>query len=545
MSRWRHLLMRVMLLACGACPAAEEGGEICDARLHVRVPTPNPLLGTPESDLARVTIEREGAVAFDETVQLFAIASGGIVVDVVDADGKRPAIAPSADLQLALRAFSSQGPTTVAAIGSTGRFACPAAEDRDIPLYLGPANGFGTTATAPAAARIGAAAVVLDDARVLLVGGESGTGAAVPTSEIYDHTMGRFCGTREGCLTNDIPARIHHTATALADGSVLIFGGRTPGATAALNDVYRFDPLGNAFAPLSFTGNPLQTRAQHAAVLLSGTNAASDLRGNVIVAGGCASDCTSPADVLADALLLDPVALTVTTVAMPRRAYGASASMLASGKVLLAGGRLESGTPSSELTLFDSASRSFAGPAQPCAGADIAHLCANRADHVAVLLDDDNVLLFGGSTSAVAGVPVPPVAEVFLLATESVVPVADPRAELVARRGHAAAALRCASPPCPVLITGGAEVGDPTRAAPALLFYPAAGSSPSAYAATLSVSARSLLHNQRADHVAAPLSDGTLLVTGGTDPTAANVPVLGAAIFSMCTPTGSLSCPAL
>src|SRR4029453_3006792 len=83
--------------------------------------------------------------------------------------------------------------------------------------------------------RTGHAATALADGRVLITGGRDGAGAIVATAEVFDPA--NETSTAVGVLT---VARIDHTATRLVDGRVLIAGGAGP--TGALTSVEIFDP---------------------------------------------------------------------------------------------------------------------------------------------------------------------------------------------------------------------------------------------------------------------------------------------------------------
>lgn len=116
-------------------------------------------------------------------------------------------------------------------------------------------------------ARIGAAAVMLSDGRVLIAGGWSG-GRPTATIELYDPA--RRTSTAAGNLQR---ARADVAAVALRDGRVALIGGFDGRTTVA--DVDLFDPqTGRATA-----GPPLaRARATAAAVRLRD--------GRVLVAGG-------------------------------------------------------------------------------------------------------------------------------------------------------------------------------------------------------------------------------------------------------------------
>ena len=65
-------------------------------------------------------------------------------------------------------------------------------------------------------------ATLLDDGRVLIVGGWSDAGGAVTSAELWDPRTGSF--SRAAAPAS---ARAGHTATLLSDGRVLIVGGGT------------------------------------------------------------------------------------------------------------------------------------------------------------------------------------------------------------------------------------------------------------------------------------------------------------------------------
>src|SRR6266480_3586703 len=86
------------------------------------------------------------------------------------------------------------------------------------------AAGPGAWASAPdlVEGHVAHTATLLDDGRVLVVGGANVRGVATTGSEIFDPKANRWI--RAASMSSP---RAMHTATRLSDGSVLVTGGRT------------------------------------------------------------------------------------------------------------------------------------------------------------------------------------------------------------------------------------------------------------------------------------------------------------------------------
>ncbi|MFN7986789.1 MAG: kelch repeat-containing protein [Thermoanaerobaculia bacterium] len=230
------------------------------------------------------------------------------------------------------------------------------------------------------AARDTHTSTLLPDGRVVFLGGEylnsvTAQGWFVRVAEQYDPVAGIFSAT--GPLAT---GRSFHTATLLADGRTLIAGGWVGGGAAGiLSTAELFDPSANGGAGAFTTAGSLATgRYLHSATLLPD--------GRVLVAGG-----QGASGALASAELFDPTTGTFTatgSLSTPR--FSHSATLLPTGKVLLAGGEGSSALGSAEL--FDPSASGGAG-----AFATTGSLVHGREQHSATLLADGRVLLAGGS----------------------------------------------------------------------------------------------------------------------------------------------------
>jgi hypothetical protein len=155
-----------------------------------------------------------------------------------------------------------------------GEEAARADAERFVPAAaVAPAGAGGVGRFVPAgrmrAGRQSHTATALADGRVLVAGGYGAGGAVLATAELYDPRTGAFTPT--GPM---LAARAGHEAVRLADGRVLVVGGLGPG-WAALASAELYDPVSGRFTP---TGDLREARESHTAVRLAD--------GSVLVTGG-------------------------------------------------------------------------------------------------------------------------------------------------------------------------------------------------------------------------------------------------------------------
>jgi N-acetylneuraminic acid mutarotase len=256
-----------------------------------------------------------------------------------------------------------------------------------VPLSLAGASAF-TVEDLPVSLN-GHAMVTLADGSVLLLGGEASDAAGLPLGANrvlrYDPQQGAF-ELLAGTLAVE---RLAHTATLLADGTVLVVGGSAPSGQI-LSSAERVDPNTGTGTPVAALSEP---RVAHTATLLAD--------GRVFVAGGTRNfDFADPLagllDVLNSTRLFNPASNTWSNGPnLPQARIGHQATRLGDGRVLVTGGLAVTslfGIPlpsiSSDARRYNPATNSFTA-----AGS----FNGPRAFHAQALLPDGRVLLVGGA----------------------------------------------------------------------------------------------------------------------------------------------------
>lgn len=294
-----------------------------------------------------------------------------------------------------------------------------------------PGTGLLTPTSGPmTSARYGHAATLLPDGRVLLTGGRPNFLSYSNTADIFDPSTGTFSATSGEMST----ARADQTSTLLQNGKVLIAGG-LPGD--ALNTAEVFDPASGTFSNVGSMSVPRrdQTATELAngdVLIVGGSNSTNDpwasaelydpvsetfttvademstprrrqtasrlLDGRVLVAGGDASELLP--DPTATAEIYDPATQTFSnTGSMAQARASQTASVLTSGKVLVAGGENAAAEPLGSAELFDPGTGSFSTTGS---------MSTARAGQGASMLPSGNVLVAGGDATDTAEIYTPP-----------------------------------------------------------------------------------------------------------------------------------------
>jgi hypothetical protein len=311
-------------------------------------------------------------------------------------------------------------------------------------------------------------ATLLDDGRVLIVGGPSSTAA----TELFDPVSETF--SAGPTMTS---RRYLHTATKLPSGDVLIAGGSANPGTLASVEIYRA-----ATGTLERIADMPGPRAGHTATLLND--------GTVLLVGG-----TDNVGRLSSAVIFNPATGTFApTDSMNQSRIGHEATLLQDGTVLVSGGAPVSGTVSG--------SRSFMETYDPSTGLfETTHsMPAPRYFHTATQ-GGGGVMIFGGVPDPTESEPLGTGETVNHLSSSS-----TPNSHLTLPRSeHTATTM----PDGSTLFVGGNLTAQLARMVES--YRSAAG--------TTTVTIAGFLVIPRVTHTATVLTDGRLLILGGMDHT--------------------------
>lgn len=221
----------------------------------------------------------------------------------------------------------------------------------------------------------GAAAAVLEDGRVVVVGGSAGPSStsALATVEVFDPGSNSWAAAAPM-----LQARAYPAAATLADGSVLVVGGSRNGLP--LDSAERYFPDTGTWVSAGTMSAP---RTQATATVL--------LDGRVLVVGGGSQGSPGFASTNT-AEIFDPATGTWTpTAPMSTARASDTATLLSDGEVLVTGGASTyhgpKGTVTATAEIYDPKSATWHSAAR---------MSVARYHHVAALLPDGRVLVAGG-----------------------------------------------------------------------------------------------------------------------------------------------------
>ena len=346
-------------------------------------------------------------------------------------------------------------------------------------LTIWEANAFVPTGNS-VTARSTHTATLLNNGKVLIVG----TFPASTNAELFDPTVGTFTATG-----NLVTPRSGHTATLLQDGRVLIAGGYQVSGSIqtgiGISSAEIYDPVSGTFTATSSMitprGGPTATRLSN---------------GKVLIAGGGGAPSPTGLTSVASAELYDPsTGIFITTGSMSRPRSGHTATLLNTGKVVIAGGNDPTVFPGASLAtaeLYDPASGTFSSTAS---------MSGARQEHTATLLNDGTVLIIGGISTLMPNVELT-TAELYDPANGTFSFVGS---MFTGRSNHTATLLNDGF----VLVTGGMAplnaLGNPAALGNSELYNPGSRT----FGPTAAMTA------PRDQHTATLLNDGTVLVVGG------------------------------
>jgi uncharacterized repeat protein (TIGR01451 family) len=253
---------------------------------------------------------------------------------------------------------------------------------RSAELY-DPAANMWTFTGSLSATRDTASAALLPNGRVLIVSGAASPSTYVPSAEIYDPASGTF--TAAGKLTHPRSAA---ASVVVPGGQVLITGGNTASGSSA--SIERYDPAAPTFTA---SGSLQQNHFQNTAVNLPD--------GRVVFI-----------DVVSELYTPATGAFTGAIYSSALHQGGSTSTMLADGRVLVVGGIFSTNSTVTRNTadLFSSQGAVFLKTATTV---------APRYYATSTLLADGRVLIAGGVDYSASGSPLVASAEIFDPATDT------------------------------------------------------------------------------------------------------------------------------
>jgi Galactose oxidase, central domain len=338
------------------------------------------------------------------------------------------------------------------------------------------ASGTWTATGAMRSARDGHTATILANGKILAAGGTN-NGVALASAELYNPAAGTWASTGSMHV-----ARTLARAVLLSNGSVLVMGGCVNDClSATTNSAELYNSTAGTFTA---TGSMVQARAEFGVTLLA--------NGQVLVAGGCtAYDANGCLAVTTKAEIYNPMTGTWKATGTLRGArHAMTATRLASGKVLVAGGATAAMDAINSSEIYDPVAKTWTLGLK---------MVTARSDYASLMLATGKILFTGGEN--INGVSIKN-AELYNPSTGTFTATGS---MTTTREEHTAVLLANGN----VLVSGGNKktLTTQTPLASAELYNPATGT----WTATGSMS------NARSGHTSTVLHNGNVVNAGGSD----------------------------
>jgi N-acetylneuraminic acid mutarotase len=338
------------------------------------------------------------------------------------------------------------------------------------------ASGTWAPTGAMRSARDGHTATILANGKILVAGGTN-NGAALTSAELYNPTAATWASTGSMHVARTLAQDV-----LLSNGSVLVMGGCVNDClSATTNSAEIYNPIAGTFTA---TGSMVQARAEFGVTLLA--------NGQVLVAGGCtAYDANGCLAVTTKAEIYNPATGTWKATGTLRGArHAMTATLLASGKVLVAGGATAAMDAINSSEIYDPTARTWTLGLK---------MVTARSDYTSIILGTGKVLFAGGENINGVGINK---AELYNPSTGTFTATGNMTAT---REEHTAVLLANGN----VLVSGGNKktLTTQTPLASSELYNPATGT----WTATGSMS------HARAGHTSTVLHNGHVVNAGGSD----------------------------
>jgi uncharacterized protein YjdB len=246
----------------------------------------------------------------------------------------------------------------------------------------------GTTQASLNTSRYLHSSILLNNGQILVAGGincpSAGSCTYLNSAELYNPATSAFANTGTMATARSAPAVL------LNNGNVLVAGGYTCDGSGNCSSLVSAEIYNLTAGTFSSAGSMNVARSGQTMTVLS--------NGTVLIAGGETCTSATSCSAVQSAEIYDPIAgtFTFTSNNMSAVRFGASAVLLNSGSVLIAGGFDGTNLPAAA-EIYSPSNREFTGSGP--------NLNVPRYNASATLLNNGQVLVSGGSTCSLPGCP--------------------------------------------------------------------------------------------------------------------------------------------